>query len=370
MGPSPPSRLFQALTLFFTLTHATSSSPPRPPSPAPPPPTPASQPTTPAPSPPALPTPAVLTNPIPINLLNSGTSGLGVKQKGSFLGFIAMGEIFNGRMLSKNLTGVNRTAQTPPLPTRIGFGHSLVRVGLSLFRRGGVRGNEMRQPRLAWGLLVILLRRGSGFMHTAIFLHYLARMLHRPLGRKIKGKSAANAPTPTPAPAPATTPSRVRSSYTPPRTRTHPRHRLAHAVNVRCHTPARTAASTGDGAMRAHAHDAGTSSPRAADTAPAQARKRTRPTEAYHGFGLRDFGGVVRESSCAKLEFAFNWIRHAGGEGLLGPNPARMRAVQLEGNTYNLRWEGGNYVGLGMNLQEYQQWKAHMMDFEKPWLKS
>ncbi|KAJ7752864.1 hypothetical protein B0H16DRAFT_1690888 [Mycena metata] len=65
-----------------------SSSPPRPPSPAPPPPTRASaaytgvaayNPGTLAPPP--LPTPAVLTNPIPINLQNSAMPGLGVKQK-------------------------------------------------------------------------------------------------------------------------------------------------------------------------------------------------------------------------------------------------------------------------------------------------
>ncbi|KAJ7034447.1 hypothetical protein C8F04DRAFT_1101881 [Mycena alexandri] len=115
--------------------------------------------------PPPLPTPAVLTNPIPVNLQNSGTPGLGVKQKGSFLGFsiemsvtnqvlgknstllqvpflnlmanivqragsvmvrvggntqesahlVPVGDILNGRVLSKNLTGVTGTTQTPPL---------------------------------------------------------------------------------------------------------------------------------------------------------------------------------------------------------------------------------------------------------------
>ncbi|KAJ7701030.1 hypothetical protein B0H16DRAFT_1705527 [Mycena metata] len=287
MGPSPPSRLLLGLTLFLTLTHATvivytstqvvfTTAPAVSGTPAAYTGVAAYNPGTLAP-PPSPPPPSSQT-PSPSTSSTAARPAWASSRRGR--SWVAMGEIFNGRMLSKNLTGVNRTAQTPPLPTRIGFGHSLVRVGLSLFRRGGVRGNEMRQPRLAWGLLVILLRRGSGFMHTAIFLYHLARMLRGPLGRKIKGKSAANAPTPTPAPAPATTPSRVRSSYTPPRTRTHPRHRLAHAVNVRCHTPARTAASTGDGAMRAHAHDASTSSPRAADTAPAQARKRTRPVHA------------------------------------------------------------------------------------------
>ncbi|KAJ7701023.1 hypothetical protein B0H16DRAFT_1483690 [Mycena metata] len=156
--------------------HGRSSSPPRPPSPAPPPPTRASaaytgvaayNPGTLAPPP--LPTPAVLTNPIPINLQNSGMPSLGVKQKRSFLGFIAMGEILNGRVLLENLTGITGTTQTPPLPTCIGF--------WGFLGRGGVRGNETRRPRLAWGLLVVLLRRGSGFIHTANFLCYLARML-------------------------------------------------------------------------------------------------------------------------------------------------------------------------------------------------
>ncbi|KAJ7727084.1 hypothetical protein B0H16DRAFT_1429173 [Mycena metata] len=174
MGPPPPSRLFLALTLFLTLTHATVTVY-----------TPTQVVFTTAPavsgtpaaytgvaaynpgtlSPPPLPSPTVLTNPIPINLLNSGTPGLGVKQKGSFLGFsiemsvtnqvlgknstllqvpflnlmanivqragsvmvrvggnsqesahlVAMGEILNGRVLSKNLTGVTGTTQTPPL---------------------------------------------------------------------------------------------------------------------------------------------------------------------------------------------------------------------------------------------------------------
>ncbi|KAJ6566783.1 hypothetical protein B0H19DRAFT_1138577 [Mycena capillaripes] len=114
--------------------------------------------------PPPLPTPAVLTN-IPVNLLNSGTPGLGVKQKGSFFGFsiemsvtnqvlgknstfiqvpflnlmanivqragsvmvrvggntqesahlVDDGAIPDGRVLIKNLTGVTGTTQTPPL---------------------------------------------------------------------------------------------------------------------------------------------------------------------------------------------------------------------------------------------------------------
>ncbi|KAJ7706545.1 hypothetical protein B0H16DRAFT_1746905 [Mycena metata] len=109
MGPSPPSRLLLGLTLFLTLTHATVTVY-----------TPTQVVFTTAPAvsgtpaaytgvaaynpgtlaPPPLPTPAVLTNPIPINLLN-----------------IAMGEILNGRVLLKNLTGITGTMQMPPLPT-------------------------------------------------------------------------------------------------------------------------------------------------------------------------------------------------------------------------------------------------------------
>ncbi|KAJ7331317.1 glycoside hydrolase family 79 protein [Mycena albidolilacea] len=115
-------------------------------------------------SPPPLPTSSVLTT-IPINLQNSGTPNLGIKQKGSFIGFsiemsvtnqvlgknstliqvpflnlmaniqqragsvmirvggntqesaklVADGVIPDGRVLTKNLTGVTGTTQTPPL---------------------------------------------------------------------------------------------------------------------------------------------------------------------------------------------------------------------------------------------------------------
>ncbi|KAJ7752875.1 hypothetical protein B0H16DRAFT_1690894 [Mycena metata] len=86
MGPSPPARLLLGLTLFLTLTHATVTVY-----------TPTQVAFTTAPavsgtpaaytgvaaynpgtlSPPPLPSPTVLTNPIPINLLHSGTPGLG-----------------------------------------------------------------------------------------------------------------------------------------------------------------------------------------------------------------------------------------------------------------------------------------------------
>ncbi|KAJ7752861.1 hypothetical protein B0H16DRAFT_1887039 [Mycena metata] len=95
MGPSPPFRHCLALTLFLTLTHATVTVY-----------TPTQVVFTTAPavsgtpaaytgvaaynpgtlSPPPLPSPTVLTNPNPVNLLNTGTPGLGVKQKGSFWG--------------------------------------------------------------------------------------------------------------------------------------------------------------------------------------------------------------------------------------------------------------------------------------------
>ncbi|KAF8217332.1 glycoside hydrolase family 79 protein [Mycena galopus ATCC 62051] len=115
--------------------------------------------------PPALPSPAVLTSPIPVNLQNSGTPNLSIKQKGSFMGFsiemsvsnqilgknsthlqvpflnlmgniaaragsvmirvggntqesaqlAADGTIPDGRVIVKNLTGVTGTTQTPPL---------------------------------------------------------------------------------------------------------------------------------------------------------------------------------------------------------------------------------------------------------------
>ncbi|KAJ7923602.1 glycoside hydrolase family 79 protein [Mycena leptocephala] len=115
-------------------------------------------------SPPPVPSPTILTT-IPVNLLNSGTPNLGVKQKGSFIGFsiemsvtnqvlgknstflqvpflnlmanlqqragsvmvrvggntqesaklVPDGTIPDGRVLIKNLTGVTGTTQTPPL---------------------------------------------------------------------------------------------------------------------------------------------------------------------------------------------------------------------------------------------------------------
>ncbi|KAJ7834157.1 glycoside hydrolase family 79 protein [Mycena leptocephala] len=115
-------------------------------------------------SPPPVPTPTMLTT-IPINLLNSGTPNLSIKQKGSFIGFsiemsvtnqvlgknstflqvpflnlmanlqqragsimvrvggntqesaklVPDGTIPDGRVLIKNLTGVTGTTQTPPL---------------------------------------------------------------------------------------------------------------------------------------------------------------------------------------------------------------------------------------------------------------
>ncbi|KAJ7166857.1 hypothetical protein C8R46DRAFT_1271897 [Mycena filopes] len=86
--------------------------------------------------PPPLPTPSVLTT-IPVNLQNTGTPNLSIKQKGSFIGFsIEMSvtnqvlgknstliqesaklvdSLPNGRVLAKNLTGVTGTTQTPPL---------------------------------------------------------------------------------------------------------------------------------------------------------------------------------------------------------------------------------------------------------------
>ncbi|KAJ7727064.1 hypothetical protein B0H16DRAFT_1697832 [Mycena metata] len=189
MGPSPPSRLLLALTLFLTLTQATVTVYT---------PTQVVFTTTPAVSgtpaaytgvaaynpgtlaPPPLPTPAVLTNPIPINLQNSGMPGLGVKQKSRH------GRDPQRAHAVEEPDGCQQDDADAPAPNAHWF--------LGIPWRGGVRGNEMRQPRLAWGLLVILLRRGSGFMHTAIFLHYLARMLRRPLGGKIKGKRRAYLP--------------------------------------------------------------------------------------------------------------------------------------------------------------------------------
>ncbi|KAJ7697574.1 hypothetical protein B0H16DRAFT_1706182 [Mycena metata] len=359
-GPPPPSRLLLALTLFFTLTHATVTA--------------------------YTPTQVVITAaPSQVSGASYTDTGIAAYNAGTLspppssqtpspstskTAVLAMGEILNGRVLLKNLTGITGTTQTPPLPTCIGF--------WGFLGRAGVRGNETRRPRLAWGLLVVLLRRGSGFIHAAIFLYYLARMPRRPLGRKIKGKSTSPPITYTIARTHAVlsnqTPHAIAPSY--------PHHaRRAESGRALVHTAA-------------HAHT----------PAPSTRACRYRlglPWTCVSAHVMRASGLVPCMRCTEYLQSPPTYLNpplppipplpplrpppssllFSESRGRLTRTKSSPDACDAVGgiHTYNLRWEGGKfdveYRGVergyyGLKNTSNGRLALVVMEFEKPWLKS
>ncbi|KAJ7727095.1 hypothetical protein B0H16DRAFT_1697847 [Mycena metata] len=464
MGPSPPSRLLLGLTLFLTLTHATVAVY-----------TPTQVVFTTAPAisgtpaaytgvtaynpgtlaPPPLPTPAVLTNPIPINLQNAGTPGLGIKQKGSFLGFsiemsvtnqvlgknltlqqvpflnlmanivqrtgsvVAMGEILNGRVLSKNPTGVTGTTQTPPLDFTPDLLYMIRNISdIPWAGWGAGRRDEAASaglgpaPRLASSWL--WLRAHS---HFSALPRSNAMWAVREENQRIKRRKRPRAHT--------RTRPRTKSGRVLVHTAATSRHRLAHAdtdsacrrcaylrMSCACASasspltrqlrpfPTLTFAAAPPHAppplpvteLRAHMHMTCAQADSSRACAAPSTRNLPPPistflshlslpfplfallpppfsspslvrgvieskwTEAYRGFGLRDFGGVCSIGFDTR-----------GRRRLTRTKSGLMRAVQLERNTYISSMLGGSpekfdveYRGVERGYYGLKQWEARI----------
>ncbi|KAJ7897684.1 glycoside hydrolase family 79 protein [Mycena olivaceomarginata] len=134
-------------------------------------------------SPPPLPTPSVLTT-IPINLQNSGTPNLGIKQKGSFIGFSIEMSVTN-QVLGKNSTLI----QVPFLNL---IANIQQRAGSVMIRVGG---NTQRTPPLEFNRdLLYMMRNISGLFVTTPFNTGIITAADEILGDYLLGLQAGNEP--------------------------------------------------------------------------------------------------------------------------------------------------------------------------------